>query len=290
MSDDAVPEDRDDSRDPLEPSVQAETLGAPTPRDEIAALLSSHEGRLGDVYRLTEEGLTPEQIAERLNVATPNFVYTYRYQASAALDGKTTNGTTMRRQALGALRSLLKAGRGRLSPAAVRLLQSNTAAVEASAEASDPSDEAQADVDEVASAATALHQLNGVPGIYAFSYGWYLESFVDPERGQTLIKVGQARDVAARIRQHTAGARTHMPEPLALIRVYAIGSRDLLATEKSFHELLETAGHSNPRRVGSAARQVGREWFLTNEDFLDSIAKALELRTLYIGQSDFITD
>ncbi len=81
-----------------------------------------------------------------------------------------------------------------------------------------------------------------------------------------------------------------MPEPLALIRVYSVQDRDSAATEKTFHELLENAGHANPRRTGKSRSEVGKEWYLTNEDFLDSIAKALGLRTLYIGRSEFAGD
>jgi len=258
-----------------------------TPRDEIRRLIAGHEGRIGDVFRLSEEGLSPEQIAERLNVATQNFVYTYRYQIDAALDGKPTSGSVLRRQAVSALNSLIKKSRGVLSPEALKLLQNNRAAVEAAGLEGDPSAQAEADMQEEHSATHTLASLAGVAGIYAFSYGWYLESQVDPDRGNTLIKVGQALDVAGRIRQHTSGARTHMPEPLALIRVYSTGNRAPLEVEKTFHDLLDSAGHVNPRRTGLSSREVGKEWFLTNEDFLDSIAKALNLRTLYIGRSEF---
>lgn len=264
-----------------------ERIDARTPRDEIRDLIATNEGRLGDVYRLLQENLTPEQIAERLDVATQSFVYSYRYQIDAALDGKATSGAVLRRQAVGALNSLSKRGRGVLSPDALRLLQANMSAVEGAGVATDPAAEAEADIQEEESTALTLAELAGVSGIYAFSYGWYLESLVDPDRENTLIKVGQAVDVAARIRQHSSGARTHMPEPLALIRVYATGTRSPVDVEHTFHELLESAGHFNPRRTGKSSREVGKEWFLTNEDFLDSIAKALSLRTLYIGQSEF---
>ncbi|TFD63726.1 GIY-YIG nuclease family protein [Cryobacterium sp. Hb1] len=264
-----------------------EVAAAPSPRDEIRELIATNEGRLGDVYRLLEEGLSAERIAERLNIATQNFVYTYRYQIDAALDGKTTSGAVLRRQAVSALNSLKKRGRGVLSPEAFRLLQANISAVESGGTEIDPAAEAEADIHEEQSATLTLAELTGLPGIYAFSYGWYLESLVDPDRGNTLIKVGQAADVASRIRQHSSGARTHMPEPLALIRVYSTGTRRLLEVEHTFHDLLESAGHANPRRSGKSSREVGKEWFLTNEDFLDSIAKALGLRTLYIGRSEF---
>jgi hypothetical protein len=261
-----------------------------SPRDEIRELIATNEGRLGDVYRLLQEGLSPEQIAERLNVATQSFVYSYRYQIDAALDGKPTSGSVLRRQAVSALNSLSKRGRGVLSPEAVKLLQANISAVENAGADTDPAAEAEADIEAEQSATMTLAELVGVPGIYAFSYGWYLESQVDPERGNTLIKVGQASDIAVRIRQHSSGARTHMPEPLALIRVYSTGARNPLEVEHTFHELLESAGHFNPRRTGKSIREVGKEWFLTNEDFLDSIAKALNLRTLYIGRSEFAGD
>lgn len=264
-----------------------EAVPAPTPRDEVRELIATNDGRLGDVYRLLEDGLSPEQIAERLNVATQNFVYSYRYQIDAALDGKTTSGAVLRRQTVSALNSLKKRGRGLLSPEGLRLLQANITAVESGGADNDLVAEAEADIQEEQSATVTLAELSRVPGIYAFSYGWYLESQVDSDRGNTLIKVGHAADIAGRIRQHSSGARTHMPEPLALIRVYSTGTKRPADVERTFHELLESAGHFNPRRTANSKREVGKEWFLTNEDFLDSIAKALGLRTLYIGRSEF---
>jgi T5orf172 domain len=234
--------------------------------------------------------LTPEQIASQLNVTTAGFVYTYRYQTQAALFGKPTSGAALRNQTVSALNSLLRRARGVLSPEALALLMANKGAVEAAGVDTDPAAEAKADIEEKSEAANTLNDLNKVAGIYAFSYGWYLESPVDLVRGNTLIKVGLATDVAERIRSYASGVRTHMPEPLVLIRVYPTGGLDLSEIEKMFHELLDNAGHSNPRRSGTSKREVGKEWFLTNEDFLDSIAKALKLSTRYIGRSEFAGD
>lgn len=269
------------------------SVGEPSlvsPRAELEELLEANEGRLGDVYRLSQEGLTAEQIADRLNVATIGFVYSNRYQVQAILDGKLTPSLVMRGQATSAINGLIKRGRSTLSPDALLLLQTNRAALAYDSSESDPVAQAAEEIEEEREATNTLASLEGIPGIYAFSYGWYLESPVDAEHGNTLIKVGKADDVATRIRQHTQGARTHMPEPLALIRVYATNARDPLAIEKSFHEIISSAGHSNPRRIGKASREVGREWFLTNENLLDAVAKALDLRTLYIGRSEFGAD
>lgn len=81
---------------------------------------------------------------------------------------------------------------------------------------------------------------------------------------------------------------THMPEPLIVLRVFtAEPGRNMRDIEKTFHSLLKTAGHTNPRRTQLARKQVCQEWFLTNENFLDAIAKALGLRTELIGESEF---
>ncbi|TAM66467.1 MAG: GIY-YIG nuclease family protein [Microbacteriaceae bacterium] len=169
----------------------------------------------------------------------------------------------------------------------MKLLIANKAAIESALKDQDPVVEAEAAAKEEREAATTLASLEGIAGIYAFSYGWYLESPVDPQHGNTLIKVGESLNVAQHIREHTSKARAHMPEPLALIRVYSTGARAVTEVERAFHDLLRTAGHINPRRVG---REVGVEWFLTNEDFLDSIAKVIGLRTLYTGRSEFATE
>ena len=269
-------------------SESAAVFEPPSPRDELEQLLETDEGRLGDVFRLTREGLSPQEIADRLNVASIAFVYNNRRQAEAVLDGRPVNGPTFRKQTLSVFGRVLKRARTEVvSPDALKLLLANRAALEASEVEENPVHEAEAAAAEAVEASATLASLEGVPGIYAFSYGWYLESPVDADRGNTLIKVGMSTNIAQRIRDHTAKARTHIPEPLALIRAYGTGERNATETERSFHELLRTAGHLNPRRVG---REVGTEWFLTNEDFLDSVAKVMGLRTLYTGRSEFATD
>lgn len=256
---------------------------APTPRQELEALLATDKGRLGDVYN--RAGMEPESVAAELNVSSPAFVYNQRRTIDAILDGRPVQGPVYRRQVLATFRTQEARGRGVLSPAAAELLAKNRAAVEAAGADEDSVQAAREAADEEREAENTLAALEGVPGIYAFSYGWYLESPVDPERGNTLIKVGMSANVAERVRQHTRLARAHIPEPLALIRVYSAGDQSAEYLERAFHSLLHTAGHDNPRRTG---REVGVEWFLTNEDFLDAIARTIGLRTIYSGRSEFM--
>ena len=256
-----------------------------SPRDELAEFIGDDPGRIGDVYRARH--LPDRQIADLLNIETSGFVGLYRARIDAALDGVVPSGPTVLRSVTSALRGLLKRGRSELSASALDLLQVHLAKLEAAGTEIAPEAEARAEVEAVHAERSQIRTLLGVPGIYAFSYGWYLESPLDPDGGNTLIKVGMADDVARRIEEHRRGARAHIPEPLVTIRVYAVGDRDLAKTEANFHQLLRTAGHLNPRREESVTRrrnEVGKEWFLTNPGFLDAIASALELRTLYAGE------
>jgi hypothetical protein len=256
-----------------------------SPRAEIERLLEADETRLGDVYRMRKEGLTALEIKDRVGVNSQGFVYSYQRIIDSALDGTPVNGPVARRQVLAALKSLIK--RARVFPTSaegVRLLTANRAAVEAAGAAEDEAVEAEAQESEAAEAKRTLADLSGVEGIYAFSYGWYLEHPADEERDTTFIKVGKARDVGVRIRQHISGARAHMPEPLALVRVYSTRGHDIDSDERIFHRLLTAAGHENPRRV---RREVGTEWFLTNTTFLDEVARAIGLEVVFEGQSEF---
>lgn len=211
-------------------------------------------------------------------------MYSYQTQIDAALDGKVPNGPTMLKSVASALNGLLKKGRGDLSVAAIELLNTNRAKVLLARDRLDPGIEAIAEAEAEHEEQAELGALRGVTGIYAFSYGWYLEMPVDPEGENTLIKVGRAQDVFGRIEQHRSGARAHIPEPLITIRVFDTEGRDVAAVERTFQGLLQTAGHSNPRREATrrgSRNEVGEEWYLTNRDFLDRIAAALDLRTMY---------
>lgn len=264
--------------------MRAHNEDSTSPLEELERLLETDESRVGDVYRGLAGGQSAQEIADSLNIATSRFVYNYRRRIEALLHGEPVAGTSLRAEVIGGFERQVQRGRTVLSGDAMALLLKNRASVEAGGDDSDPVAEASANAEELEEAASTLLDLSGVPGIYAFSYGWYLESLVDPERGNTLIKVGKSGDIGQRIRELTSGARAHMPEPLALIRAYTLDDADLGSLESSFHDLLRTAGHNNPRRTG---REVGIEWFLTNEDFLDTIAQTLHLRTRYTGRSLF---
>ena len=55
-------------------------------RSELRALLAADESRLGQVYRLLEQGLGADAVAEQLGVGTSSFVWNYRRTIRALLD------------------------------------------------------------------------------------------------------------------------------------------------------------------------------------------------------------
>ena len=76
-------------------------------RAELAAWLEQDSSKTGQVYRLSQEGLRPDEIAARLNVRTSGFVSNYRSIARAMLEGHVPSGATMAQQVANALQKPL---------------------------------------------------------------------------------------------------------------------------------------------------------------------------------------
>lgn len=72
-------------------------------RRTLMTFLDAEPGRLGDVYRLSEQGLTAPQIAAELGVGSSGFVSNYRAIIRALLDGQLPTGPSMARQVTSAV-------------------------------------------------------------------------------------------------------------------------------------------------------------------------------------------
>jgi hypothetical protein len=77
----------------------------------MRTFLDADPGRLGDVYRLSEQGLTAPQIAAELGVGSSGFVSNYRAIIRAILDGQLPSGPSMARQVTSAVSRIAKDGR-----------------------------------------------------------------------------------------------------------------------------------------------------------------------------------
>ncbi len=117
---------------------------------------------------------------------------------------------------------------------------------------------------------TAEFEHLSIPGVYAYSLPWIIKN--PNEDGNILIKVGRGERVLDRFVAQACA--TEAPEKMVLLAVWA--TEQPMETERTFHNLLVKAGHR--RSTG------GREWFVTNLDYLQAIGEALTLKTAFLNE------
>ncbi len=117
---------------------------------------------------------------------------------------------------------------------------------------------------------------SGRPGIYVYTLPHYRRYPVDPDTGQTLLKVGHS-STDAHYRAGSQGRLTALPEDPILLRIYAVDAS--AAAERDFHEWLRDADHPRSRTT-----RGGSEWFLTSTKFLDRIARSKGLEIVVVNE------
>ena len=142
---------------------------------------------------------------------------------------------------------------------------------------------------------SAEDRLRDRTGVYVFTYPHYLrhpthpstESDKIPDR--TLLKVGYTDNgILDRVNQETRGAG--VPEHRRVLRAYLTTQSASLSSrgyERQFHDLLDSAGHAGPKRGSIAYQLGGKEWFYTNLDFLDLVARMLDLEIVEIDAPEY---
>jgi hypothetical protein len=79
-----------------------------TVHEELVAYVRRDESRLGQVYRLVTDGLTPEEVATTLGVSTSNFVWNYSKITSALLDRELPTAHTFAKATATRFRSIAR--------------------------------------------------------------------------------------------------------------------------------------------------------------------------------------
>lgn len=251
----------------------------PTPevQAEIVDFIRNDQSRLGEVFLARERGLTREQIATELGVATSGFVSNYTRTIRSLVDGELPAAPTLASGTARTFRRFLKDGDW--SPAAHKYLERNMEELERRA-----SDEAARTVEaEQAKAQTERAESENAPGVYVYALPHYLRYPYD-KSGRTLMKVGRSdSDVIQRFRNQTR--TTALPEEPILLRIYRTERQTSADAEERFHRLLEAADHHR-----SVAKTAGREWFVTSTRFLDEVAKTLSLPIEVVNDADLDDD
>jgi T5orf172 domain len=264
-----------DPTSPPEPTLEAGPVQPTDPvRKELEGYLATDPSRVGETYRLMQEGLASDAIAERLEGGAAG-AWQYRRMVRALVEGNLPTAPTVALAAARRYRTVLRTPG--LSAAARTYLQLN--AEELERRANDPArlDEEGQRASEQTLQAEARNEI----GVYVYALPHYIRHPYDQGSGRTLLKVGHSQsDVIARFRNQIR--TTALPEEPILLRIYRTSDDSSARAEAAFHRLLDAADHS--RTIG---RSAGREWFLTHTRFLDEIARTLGLSVDVINEGEF---
>lgn len=229
---------------------------------------------LGDIFRRTEQGETPDQIRIARGNERATFVWNYLRMAKAILEDDIPDAVSVAVQAKRALQRLFR--ENEFSAEAGAVLERRLSALEE--RASDPV--LLAKEEKEAKSKTAEAEKKDIPGVYVYSLPHYMRYRFDPETGRTLMKVGHSnRSAIQRFRDQKR--TTALPEDPLLLRVYECSDAESADQEGKFHRLMEAAGHDR-----STARAGGTEWFLTSLRFLDEIAAVIGLKVQVVSLPD----
>lgn len=233
--------------------------------------------RIGRVWKRTDEGEQPKDIADRMGVRTYQWVYNVLRCIRAIESGDLPrNAPSVARQVASALRSFSKRHyeSGVLSENNYRQIQEYAEKCE---EIQSDSSKQKEETQELTKQTTTALDSAG-PGIYIYTLPHYFHHPYAPQknaRDRTLLKVGHTRsDVDKRVK---AQRTTAIPETPVVLRIFEVPEgvkpEDL---EKKIHDHLSAADHHRQSQPGT-----GQEWFETHLTFLDSIADLLDLKTQF---------
>ncbi len=240
---------------------------SPELRDELADALRNNEGQLGKVFALLEEGKTTNrELVEGGAAANQGAAANLRVTVKAVLDGVLPKGPSVAAQSRRSIGGVLRDNPD-LSTSAREHLEQLRDELEAIATDSKAIEEEDKDLER------ASHELEMTLEQQSGVYVYTLPSFrrtvqkTDPER--FWFKIGKTDRVAG-IRVGEQMRATGLPEDPWIARVYRHSTLTPKELETSFHGLLEAAGHSR-----AAGKHTGRDWYATNLEFLDAVARVL---------------
>lgn len=103
--------------------LNQQVTGSDTYLEEVKSALNKDDKRLGEVWRLSKEGLKPKQIAEKLGVDSSSFVYGYQFYTKVIVEGVLPEPRTTAEGCARALRGFAKRHRDSFSHATDSELQ-----------------------------------------------------------------------------------------------------------------------------------------------------------------------
>lgn len=235
-------------------------------RARLHSVLWKDNSQLGSVYRarVAHPSLGPTDLTLHAETANAGATSNRLAVINALFEGDVPGGPTSAQQAARSVRNLRKRTTHQALRSHYDEVLDRLASVINDEEAQEQ-ELAQLEEDSAELEGT----LESSSGVYVYTYLQYWRYPYGSSETRRLLKVGQTSGEAwSRVRQQTR--TTGLPEEPLLLRVYV--SDDPMAAEAKFHRLLDAAEHDR-----SQGKSVGREWFATTIEYLDTIAEVLGL-------------
>lgn len=246
------------------------TLFAQLPNEvqsEVRDALRCNERQLGEAFRLREQGVfTNRELVERGVSANEGAAGNLRAAIRTILDDYVPNAPSIALQTGRTIGGLLRDNPDVSAQAKSYLLD-----LRERLDGIGRNDEAvQLEDAQISSSAGQLERsIESQPGVYVYTLPTYYRTPKKADPDRFLYKIGKTdRFVGGRVREQQR--MTGLPEDPWTLRVYRSVDHSPAEMERVFHDLLDAAGHSR-----ASGQYAGREWFATNLEFLDAIARAM---------------
>jgi len=243
----------------------------PELRTELEQALRSNDGQLGMVFKLLECGSpTNSELVEGGAAANPGAAAHLRTSVRAILDGTLPTAPTIATKTRSSIGGLLR-DYDEMSSETRAYLENLRGKLETIA--TDGVAIKQEDLGLELASRNLEKSLEKLPGVYVYTLPSFYRTVQksDPER--FWLKIGKTDRVAG-VRVGEQMRATGLPEDPWIARVYRHGVKSTKEIETEFHKLLEAAGHNR-----ATGKHSGRDWYATNLEFLDAIARVLGCTT-----------
>ena len=241
---------------------------------EVRKALEKDDTRLGDVWRLAQEGKSSDDIAKELGHTDkkPQFVDRTKECIQAIEKGVLPFAAWMAEYCGRVLGSFIERHREDFSAETNQELEKRAAECDRRANNRQVVQKSTNSKRKTSQAEVALEK-SDIAGIYVYTYPKYYYHPDVQEMNDTdariRLKIGMSeKDTFKRVMQQKTG----MPERPMILQIWEVeNDSDLREIEKKIHEHLRKAGHGDHSNEG-------REWFLTNEQFVASTANLIGLK------------
>lgn len=240
---------------------------------EIKSILENDVGRVGDTFRLMNDGVTDsKEIVARGGGGNTGAVYNSKQVLRALLEGYIPTSSSICIGTARKVRSLIKNNLEMSKDTLEFLLELETKLTENSGDDSAIEHDLKS-IDEQSRKLESKAR-NITEAIYVYSFPTYIHFGTIGNPDLIWMKIGRTMSKVMD-RVVAQNRETAMPEDPKLLRIYHKDNIDLRDIESKFHSTLRSFGQEQSSYIH---KKAGNEWFATSLEALDAVAKLMELQ------------